>query len=177
MSSIKDKMDEQLHIAEQISRTVHANQKDKLGGDYFDMHIEPVQKIFCGMPMLQCIAYLHDTIEDSDGLVTRKSLIEDNVLPEIATSVQTISWLSGSREHYILNIINDPMARVVKYVDINHNQSRLHLLREINPDKADKLEERYRFDLSLIVSTVCIPDVIRRRVYRQFWWPNNMSNE
>jgi len=92
---------------------------------------------------MQVAAVLHDVIEDSDWTEENLSRIFG---PEVSHLVVALSKRSGeSYDDYINRVISEGAeACETKLTDILDNVMRLSTLREIDIQKADRLESKYR---------------------------------
>ena len=77
---------------------------------------------------LTCVALLHDTVEDSKGLVTinrlKKLGFPDKVVEavELLTHKDNVNYID-----YIKNLSKNELARIVKIADLEHNMDMTRL--------------------------------------------------
>lgn len=85
--------------------------------------------------MLECVALLHDVVEDT------KITIQDLALIFPARVVHAVYLLTKIKNQkyldYILAVKNNPLAREVKIADITHNLS------DLDPEKKKDKYEKY----------------------------------
>lgn len=123
--------------AREFARKHHYGQFRRNGEHYFDGHVEPVAKITqklidetflsqnkqCIKDEIIAVAYLHDTIEDCEG-VTAETLLNEGFSESIVESVAVLSKKSGeSYFDFIMRIVYsvDAWAITVKIADLTHN--------------------------------------------------------
>lgn len=95
-------------------------------------------------PILQMIAVLHDSIEDSEGRVTIQTLLTLGAPRRVIDGVVAMTHRRGeSNEEYWARVRANPDALAVKLEDINDNTdpNRLALL---PPEQASRLRKKYR---------------------------------
>lgn len=116
--------------AKDFAREKHKGQK-YAQGDYFENHVEGVvasvdktlsEKM--GVPhtrfnLLLTVAYLHDTVEDSDATISE---IEELFGVDVSDAVDAMTHREGEEyQEYVARAIKNDLARVVKYHDIMFN--------------------------------------------------------
>jgi len=114
--------------AENIAREVHKNQKRWDGSPYIE-HPKAVAKLTClaykddsKIIELECIAWLHDTIEDSPDPQKVETQLRRQFSAEIVNAVKAMSRPKNwDYFDFIMNLIQNPLATKVKIVDISHN--------------------------------------------------------
>jgi (p)ppGpp synthase/HD superfamily hydrolase len=127
-------MDDLVQKAEPIARKAHEGQMrwDKTP---YVAHPEALAATF-GDPVFKAVAWLHDTIEDTD--ITAQDLSDAGMPPEVVAAVVA---LTHERDvpylDYILEIKKNPIAEAVKMADLRHNSSDLHKYKG-KKDKKDK---------------------------------------
>ena len=138
-----------LELAEQIATAAHMGQADKVGQDYVE-HPRRVAHNVLGVPhdpmqtslaQLQCVAWLHDVIEDGPAngysldladwrnfgftedtieavqvLTYRKPQFEPGISP-----IERAALKKQSKLEYYLRIATHPIARPVKLADLADN--------------------------------------------------------
>lgn len=116
-----------VECAKLIATEAHKGQKDKAGADYIH-HPERVANR-CKSIEAKIVAWLHDTVEDTD--VTIKA-IEKLFDKKIAEAVEAITHREGEKWNaYIDRIAKNPIAVEVKISDLidNSNLSRLPVVK------------------------------------------------
>ncbi|WP_199918273.1 GTP pyrophosphokinase [Pseudomonas veronii] len=117
-------MDAQLtEVALQRALTAYAGKVDKGGKPYILHPLRLMARL--SDPIGQCVAVLHDVIEDSD--TTADDLRADGFPESVVTAVEALTRRRGeSYEAFIERVSVNPLARKVKLLDIEDN---LNLLR------------------------------------------------
>lgn len=104
--------------AKYIAMAAHVDQRDNGGKPRF-FHVETVSRMFF-VPSFQIVAYLHDTLEDSN--VTTKECLAATFNDEVAEAVDAITRRSGEQYFdYIRRCSQNRIATAVKKADISHN--------------------------------------------------------
>ncbi len=141
-----------------IAKEAHNKQKDKAGKPYiyhplkvseFVLHplidglqdeidqLSALEKEYC-----ECIALLHDVIEDTD--ITYDDLLNTHQLPkEICDAVQLLSKdRCDPYRPYLLRVKENKYARLVKLADLTHNSdlSRLKTITEKDKERHQKYQ-------------------------------------
>ena len=110
--------------------TAHEGQVDKLGVPYIE-HPKAVAKILISSPSYRTLspidkqnavktALLHDVIEDTE--LTLEDLAEAGYSEKVIRSVSLLTYDKRiTREEYYKDILEDPIARLVKVADLVHN--------------------------------------------------------
>lgn len=109
--------------AEALARKAHEGQLDKAGKPYV-LHPERVAARLPN-PEAQVVAWLHDTVEDTD--VTLNDIAR-RFGPETAAAVESVThWPDESDAAYLRRVKANPVGRLVKISDLidNSNLSRL----------------------------------------------------
>lgn len=106
-----------VEFAKEFSKRVHFGQVDKAGAEYYK-HPEAVASL-CDTDDEKIVAYLHDTVEDTDTTV---EMIRSMFGEKIAEAVDYISHPKGMpyMEQIKRLSVND-IARHVKEADLIHN--------------------------------------------------------
>ena len=124
--------DEMIGWAENIARTMHEGQTDKLGEPYI-RHVQAVAELVeANWPSEQfvhhgiVVAWLHDVVEDTPMTFDTLS----GWFPRsIMKAVGAITHIPHEpRPAYYARVKSNWIAHNVKIWDVRHNQSRLHLL-------------------------------------------------
>lgn len=130
---------EMIAAAKLIAKLAHKGQKDKAGLDYFT-HPEAVAATL-DTPEEKTVAYLHDTVEDTDVTVEEIRAVFGN---EIADAVALMTHADGvPYMDYVKEIGKNPLARKVKLADLTHN---MDISRIPNPTQKDydRIEKKYK---------------------------------
>ncbi len=130
--------------AEEIARKAHKDQK-RWGGEPYIIHpewiVKQIKKNKCyfgeGEFRKECIvtAWLHDVVEDTN--IDIISLVRKGFSVDIIEAI--ISITKGKKEdylEYILRVSENPIGRVVKIIDIEHNM--LSILEDTNKMRMDR---------------------------------------
>lgn len=133
---------EMMYKASALARKLHAGQKDKGGNDYFSSHVAKVADSFLcykkdnaiGNSLLQTIAYLHDTVEDTP--MTLDELRRLGFSETVVSCVDSLTRRDGEDYMtYIARVKKDPIAKIVKAHDLINN---MDLSRIPAPDREDR---------------------------------------
>lgn len=130
-------------LAYEIAKEAHKGQRDKGGRDYME-HICKVADMVKTCEE-KTVAYLHDTIEDTD--MTIEKLKESGFEKNILKAVEALTKKDGEKyEDYIKRLGKNKLAVAVKKADLAHN---MDLSRIPSPTKADIMRvKKYRDSLS-----------------------------
>lgn len=126
-------------IAFQIAQQAHNGQVDKSGNPYIEHPLRVSAKFT--QPAHQCIALLHDVLEDSD--YTSDDLRVAGISNEVIGAVVALTHLKNEPlDQYYERIKKNPLALTVKLADIEDNTDpgRLALLDE---ETRSRLEKKY----------------------------------
>lgn len=122
----------------------HSGQFDQ-GGKPYAMHPLAVMALLdSDDEELQCIALLHDAVEDSK--LTFKELYDIGFTDRIVTGVRDMTKMRGQTEdEYYENLKKNKDAILVKMADLTHNSDlrRLKGLRDKDIDRMIKYQKRY----------------------------------
>ena len=114
----------QPNLAREIAAEAHEGQTDKSGQPYFT-HVERVASNFDPAiePVRYAAALLHDSIEDSEGRITKEVLLARGVLPRVVEVVNLLTRKEDEEDPdaYYLRIKEDPDALAGKLSDIKDN--------------------------------------------------------
>lgn len=108
---------ELVKAAEAYARRCHAGQTDKCGVPYIE-HPRTVASLLRD-PKEKCVAWLHDTVEDSSATVEDiRSIFGDEIADavELLTHDKSMPYLD-----YIKRLAVNPLARRTKMADLFHN--------------------------------------------------------
>jgi (p)ppGpp synthase/HD superfamily hydrolase len=128
---------ELLYKALMIATKAHAGQKDKAGVDYI------YHPLYVALQMdtvtEKIVGLLHDVVEDSD--ITLDYLTAEGFDHEVIDALELLTHQKGqSYFDYIRKLSNNPIAKKVKAVDLQHNSdiSRLKVITDKDYDRVDK---------------------------------------
>jgi (p)ppGpp synthase/HD superfamily hydrolase len=131
------KFKEQLMAAIKLAVDKHYDQYDKIDMPYI-LHPLTVSLSFNRIDYM-IVAVLHDILEDTDCTV--KELEEIGISFEICKAISAITKLTNeTNEEYWHKVRRNPIARVVKRMDIQHNLSRM---KHLPNDEQERLIEKY----------------------------------
>ena len=128
--------------AMQIAYKAHHGQKDQSGMPYIfhPYHLAEQMKD----EITTCVALLHDTIEDTE--VTFEEL-EREFPKEVMDALKLLTHEDGADYFsYVEAIKTNPIARVVKLADLEHNTDKTRLIGcmdNIPPEKLAWWDEKY----------------------------------
>lgn len=126
-------LSEQLSVAINIATKVHVNQFDK-GGKPYILHPLYLMTQLLYDYELATIGVLHDTIEDSDGVITLELLKESGFSNRVILALDLLTHKDGADylDDYIYCICENYDAIRVKRKDLEHNSmmTRLKGMRE-----------------------------------------------
>ena len=126
-------------IAFQIAQQAHTGQVDKSGKPYIEHPLRVSAKFT--QPTHQCVALLHDVLEDSD--YTSDDLRVAGISDEVIDAVVALTHLKNEPlDQYYERIKKNPLALTVKLADIEDNTDpkRPALLDE---ETRSRLEKKY----------------------------------
>lgn len=115
------KKGEMLSKAIVIATNAHSGQFDRGGNPYI---LHPLKVMHClktNDEELQCIAVLHDTIEDSD--VSYKDLMDAGMSARVIAGVKALTKVPGQTyDEYKQEVFGNVDAMLVKKEDLLHNR-------------------------------------------------------
>ena len=127
----------QAFVAEEMARAAHAGQVDKAGVDYVE-HLQAVANGVSG-DTLKAVAWLHDSIEDTD--LTAEDISRRGLSAEVVEAVEAMTHREGEPYFdYIARVKQNPLARQVKLADLANN-SDLSRLPEVTDKDLQRLEK------------------------------------
>lgn len=140
----------EVETASAVARLAHFGQKDKIGRDYFEFHVQPVAEAVARAgargTALHAAAFLHDVLEDcggEDGFTERTLHVARLSRETIRLVVALTRRPDETYADYVERVSRDRAARVIKMADNRVNYDNLPLLREVEPLAAVRLERRY----------------------------------
>jgi hypothetical protein len=126
MKDMKD-MKEQIALAEQIARKAHEGQFRTKGADKgkpYIVHPERVANRLKSDPILECVGWLHDVVEDTS--ITFDDLLKQGVLPEIVEILKFVTRPKGENYFdFCKRIAKNLDAIELKLADLEDNMSSL----------------------------------------------------
>ena len=134
-----------LNKAITIAAVAHDGQFDKSGMPYI-LHVLTVQRFLHNDEdeELNCIALLHDVIEDTD--ITFEDLIEAGMTERVITGVRLMTKMPGqTAKEYLDGILTNKDAIRVKMADLRHNMDirRLKGVTEKDMKRLEKYAKMY----------------------------------
>lgn len=133
-----------IEVALQRALTAYSGKVDKGGKPYILHPLRLMARL--NNPIEQCVAVLHDVIEDSDTTVD--DLRADGFPESIVSAVEVLTRRRGeSYEAFIGRVGVDPLARRVKLLDIEDNLDllRLNTITEKDLQRAAKYHRAWMF--------------------------------
>ena len=136
-----------LKIARDIATKAHQGQLDKAGKPYIS-HPQAVASMV-DTDEEKAVAWLHDTIEDSD--FTEQDLIEKEIPSRVVEGVIAMTKIKGEKySDYLQRLKKNDLARKVKMADLIHNSD---LSRIANPTEKDRARiEKYKKAMEFLKS-------------------------
>ena len=106
-------------LAQKIAMQAHKDQK-RWGGQPYIEHPQRVASHFSDQPTVQCVAWLHDVVEDST--ITLQELREKGFPEIVVMAIDAITKRDGEEyAHYIARVMLNSVARKVKIKDLEDN--------------------------------------------------------
>lgn len=103
-----------------LATNAHAGQFDRGGNPYILHPLKVMHYLKTNDEELQCIALLHDVIEDTK--TTWQDLADIGCTPRILLAVKALTKMPGeSYDQYKLNVFANVDAMKVKLADLRHN--------------------------------------------------------
>lgn len=136
------KLSSRLKKAFQIAKAAHRGQRDKGGVEYIDHPIHVASQVYPDESAM-IVAFLHDTIEDTD--FTFDSLTD--LLT--ATELEALKLLTHDKNvqymDYVHEISKNPLATKVKIADLRHNMDLARIPKPTGRDlkRLDKYKKAY----------------------------------
>ena len=136
-----------LDKAIQIAASAHAGQFDKGGMPYLMHPIRVMSFLKSNDEELQCIAIMHDVLEDSS--VTAEDLLAAGMTQRIVAGVQCLTKIKGeSYDNYKLRVFTSGDAMQVKLADLRHN-SDIRRLKGVTQKDVDRIAKYHTFFLEI----------------------------
>lgn len=141
------KKGELLAIVLVIATNAHAGQFDKGGMPYI---LHPLKVMHYTKSLdeeIQCIALLHDVIEDTS--VTFKDLREAGVTERIISAVKALTKMPGQTyEEYKEGVFANRDAMIVKMADLRHNTD-IRRLKGVSEKDIARMAKYHQFYIEL----------------------------
>lgn len=135
-----------LDDAIRLARDAHDGQLDKGGKPYIGHPLRVMAGV--GATDEKMAAVLHDVVEDT--AVTLADLTASGCPPHVVAAVGALTHLPDEPQAtYLARVAADPIARVVKRVDIADNLSP-HRIDQLDPATRDRLRIKYATALRLL---------------------------
>ena len=131
-------------LALSIARKAHEGQLDKAGVDYIEHPIYVASQV--DTEEEKAVALLHDVIEDSP--VSAEELLQAGLPETVVTAVQVLTKKKEQDyQTYLETVKKNPLARVVKLADLEHNSdlSRLSSITEKDRERLKKYKKAIEF--------------------------------
>lgn len=142
------KRGELLSKAIHIAVNAHHGQFDRGGRPYILHALRVMELIKSDDEELQCIAVLHDTVEDCKD-ITYEFLKEQGMTDRIIKGVSALTKMPGQTlEQYKAEILSNPDAIEVKMADLTHN-SDIRRLKGVRDKDIERMAKYHRFFLEL----------------------------
>ena len=130
-----------------LATNAHAGQFDKGGKPYILHPLAVMSLLNSDDEELQCMALLHDVIEDTK--TTWKDLEEIGCTPRIIAAVKALTKMPGqSYDEYKEEVFTNGDAMFVKMADLRHNTD-IRRLKGVSQKDIDRLAKYNRFFLEL----------------------------
>lgn len=130
-----------------LATNAHAGQFDKGGKPYILHPLAVMSLLNSDDEELQCIALLHDVIEDTK--TTWKELEEVGCTLRIIEAVRALTKMPGqSYDEYKEGVFQNKDAMLVKMADLRHNTD-IRRLKGVSQKDIDRLAKYNRFFLEL----------------------------
>lgn len=113
-----------VETAKEIATKAHEGQT-RWGGEPYITHPAAVAKMAINLKLseeIQAVAWLHDVLEDTN--FTTSDLINAGIPEHVISSVCMVTHREDeSYLNYLLKVVKDPIAAIVKRLDLIHNLS------------------------------------------------------
>lgn len=124
-----------LYKAVEIATNAHKGQVDKGGVDYINHPKAVADKV--STVEQKIVAYLHDVVEDTN--ITLEDLKNYGFSQSIIEAIDCISKNDKNYFDYLAKVKSNPLARIVKIADLEHNMD-LSRLQSIKLKDIERLE-------------------------------------
>lgn len=138
---------EMLSKAIQIAVNAHQGQYDKGGTAYILHPLKVMHYLKSDDSELQCIAVLHDVIEDTS--ITYQDLREAGMSERVVSGVGCLTKQRGETlEEYKVKVLSNTDAAKVKLGDLRHN-SDIRRLKGVTAKDIARIEKYHKFYLEI----------------------------
>lgn len=149
---------EQLAIAIEIAVREHSGQFDKAGLPYILHPMKVMHYVRSTDLEVMAIAVLHDVIEDTRSGLTFQDLLDAGLSPRIVNAVRLLTKQPGqSLEEYILGILTNRDAIIVKMADLRHNSDIRRLKNKVITEK--DIDRTHKYHAMYLRLTVALMDM------------------
>lgn len=130
-----------------VAVNAHADQYDKGGNAYILHPLKVMHYLKSNDSELQCIAVLHDVIEDTD--VTYQHLEEIGMSARVIEGVRCLTKQKGeTQEQYFAKVCSNKDAMLVKLCDLRHN-SDIRRLKGVTEKDIRRIEKYHKMYLEI----------------------------
>ena len=130
-----------------LATNAHAGQFDKGGNPYILHPLKVMHYLKSNDEELQCMALLHDVVEDTNTIW--KDLEDIGCTPRVLAAVKALTKMPGqSYDEYKEAVFANEDAMKVKMADLRHNTD-IRRLKGISQKDIDRLAKYNRFYLEL----------------------------
>jgi (p)ppGpp synthase/HD superfamily hydrolase len=132
-----------IEFAQEFARRAHRGQTDKAGVDYIRHPMAVAEKVYTDDAKV--VALLHDVLEDTE---VSEATIRAMFGGTIADAVVALTRRPGEPYmDFVARAKENPIARVVKIADIEHNSdlSRLKTVTKEDLDRTEKYRKALKF--------------------------------
>ena len=131
-----------------LATNAHAGQVDKGGKPYILHPLKVMHYLKTDDVELQCIALLHDVIEDTT--VTYLDLVEAGASLRVIQGVEALTKQRGyTYEHYKQQVFKNKDAMLVKLCDLRHNTD-IRRLKGITDKDIQRVNKYHKFYLEIL---------------------------
>ena len=131
-----------------IAATAHEGQLDKGGKPYILHCMEVLRRVYSDDEDLNCIAVLHDVIEDTK--TTYQELSEQGMNYRVLKGIQCLTRdRGGSYDHYEAKVRSNPDAIKVTKADLIHN-SDIRRLKGVTQKDFERVQRYMEFYKELV---------------------------
>lgn len=136
-----------VEVAIKLAAVFHSGAVDKLGKPYILHPLAVMMSPGIESNTEKAVAVLHDVLEDTAlDLDTLRATMPTVICDAVVALTKTKGEPYGT---YLARVAADPLALKIKLADINHNMSRLSLLKD--EATADRLSKKYATALSILI--------------------------
>jgi len=147
MTTERETTYDELYLARVIAEQAHKGQVDKAGRPYIEHPVRVCKAIFSWASSdleAQALALLHDVVEDCGKKKAAKLLKQHEFSAQVLEGLDAITRRHGECwNDYIERIKGNPLARIVKLVDLEDNMT-LTRIPELTPKWVARLVKYHR---------------------------------